>query len=303
MAHHHNISLLMSTLALTSDVVVPSFDSLDMYGPVEQWKELHELLVTDAASYTPCVCPVLIGNSHVEGWRNQRWGVPLTPPAQATNASGMLRDALGARWPLPLVLGIAGDTTRNVLWRLDHGELSSPMQADPGARFVLLIGTNDLAWKRSPGAVAAGVLALARLLLERARGRVLVCTLLPRGQETQSVNGSSIGRLTDLTNAALVAGVRALAPAHGARLGAVDCGAYLVAGGGNGRFAGYRLGKQLLSLEQARLVRLRANERPAIALYDDERKPLDLNDAGYGVLSRCIAVALEGMERANSTGA
>lgn len=63
----------------------------------------------------------------------------------------------------PANLGVPGDTSQNVLWRLDHGELTS---LHPRAA-VIMIGTNDLgSWSASDvvAGVAAVVATTARLL-------------------------------------------------------------------------------------------------------------------------------------------
>ncbi len=76
-------------------------------------------------------------------------------------------------------LGIAGDTTQHVLWRLNHGNLDgiSPKAA------VLMIGTNN-----SNGAeytteqIADGIIAITNLLRSKLpRTKVLILAVFPRG--------------------------------------------------------------------------------------------------------------------------
>ena len=70
---------------------------------------------------------LFFGDSLTEGWDAKVWERSLAP-----------RGALNA--------GVAGDRTDHLLWRLQHGNLAGPQ---PKA-VVLLIGTNDLAYGRSP---------------------------------------------------------------------------------------------------------------------------------------------------------
>jgi lysophospholipase L1-like esterase len=77
-----------------------------------------------------------------------------------------------------LDLGIVGDTTQNVLWRLDQGELAGlhPRLA------VLLIGTNDIPASWTADEIAKGVLAVAKAVRHRLPDtRLLLLSLLPRG--------------------------------------------------------------------------------------------------------------------------
>jgi len=75
--------------------------------------------------------------------------------------------------------GVAGDSTENLRWRLDHGDLDGlPPQA-----VIVLIGTNDLGQNRSPELAAEGVRAVLLKLRERAPSApILLLGLLPRGE-------------------------------------------------------------------------------------------------------------------------
>jgi lysophospholipase L1-like esterase len=74
--------------------------------------------------------------------------------------------------------GVAGDTTDDVVARLD-----AVIQLQP-ATVALLIGTNDLAWRRSVEHVVRNVeTILVTLRKELPEARILVQSVMPRGQE------------------------------------------------------------------------------------------------------------------------
>ncbi len=103
--------------------------------------------------------PILFfGDSLTEGWDAAVWEKSLAP-----------RGALNA--------GASGDRTDNLLWRLQNGNLAgSPPQAA-----VLLIGTNDLAYGRSPALTADGIRAvLGELRQHFPTASILLLGLLPR---------------------------------------------------------------------------------------------------------------------------
>lgn len=74
-------------------------------------------------------------------------------------------------------LGVAGDRTQNILWRLQEGQL-----ACPEARWaVVLAGTNNLSDRDSDADVAEGVAALVHHVLDHCPTiRVLVLGIFPR---------------------------------------------------------------------------------------------------------------------------
>jgi beta-glucosidase len=103
--------------------------------------------------------PVLFfGDSLTEGWDTTVWKDYLAP-----------RGVLNA--------GVSGDRTDNLLWRLEHGNLAG---LQPKV-VVLLIGTNDLAYGRSPSYTADGIRANLEVLRQHlSEARILLLGLLPR---------------------------------------------------------------------------------------------------------------------------
>ena len=133
------------------------------------WCKLHEKLVKSAATWRPPTGGglALLGDSITESWRGTEFGRRVP---RAHGVPRVLRETLGTRWPEPLVLGIAGDQTQHLLWRLQHGEAAASWTQAPEMLTVLLIGTNNLGAGQRPAEAAAGVLAVASWLLRHAAG-------------------------------------------------------------------------------------------------------------------------------------
>ncbi|HEU5076746.1 MAG TPA: GDSL-type esterase/lipase family protein [Polyangiaceae bacterium] len=101
---------------------------------------------------------VFLGDSITAGWR----GAPA------------YRDAF-SRY-VPLNLGIAGDHTQNVLWRIQQGALDG---VSPQA-VVVMIGVNNLGGGFTPEATVGGVRAVVSAVQERLPGsRILLLGILP----------------------------------------------------------------------------------------------------------------------------
>jgi lysophospholipase L1-like esterase len=84
-----------------------------------------------------------------------------------------------AAWK-PLDLGVAGETTEEVLWRLQHGELDG---IHPKV-FMIMIGTNNLGRypDEKPEWVAAGVKKIVETVrAKHPRGKILLLAVFPRG--------------------------------------------------------------------------------------------------------------------------
>uniref|UniRef100_A0A7S1BZ85 SGNH hydrolase-type esterase domain-containing protein n=1 Tax=Corethron hystrix TaxID=216773 RepID=A0A7S1BZ85_9STRA len=81
-----------------------------------------------------------------------------------------------------LAVGIAGDTTSNLLWRLQNGEMPDELRSRV---WWVLIGTNDFGRNScSAKSVVAGIEAVLKEVLTRAKNNdyVVINSLLPRGK-------------------------------------------------------------------------------------------------------------------------
>lgn len=95
-------------------------------------------------------------------------------------------------------LGIAGDRTQGVLWRMDHGELEgySPKL------MMLMIGTNNLGGRR-PGNTPAEIAMAISVIVTKFRStfpdaKVLLLGVFPRGAEAGNQYRGPIRQINDL---------------------------------------------------------------------------------------------------------
>jgi lysophospholipase L1-like esterase len=122
----------------------------------DEWRAHHERQLHAFSRGQAKV--IFLGDSITEGW-----GVA---PAY--------RERFGKYTPLNL--GLAGDFTQNVLWRIDHGALTG---TNPDV-LVLMIGVNNLAGGFSPQQTVAGIRAiLAAVQAQLPTTRVLLLAILP----------------------------------------------------------------------------------------------------------------------------
>ena len=150
------------------------------------WLRLHERLVADAISWHPeptgaSARVLLLGDSQTERLRGTRFGDPF-PPGFAHVIPSVLRESrMAARWSVPMSIGIGGDQTQHLLWRIRNGEVTEAMAADRSLVINLLIGTNNLGLGgHSARETADGIDAVVATLLERTNASLLVNALLPR---------------------------------------------------------------------------------------------------------------------------
>lgn len=130
----------------------------------------------------------LVGDSITHGW-----GGRPQPAAQWAGGAPELYDSLFGPYQ-PVNLGISGDRTQHVLWRLDDGVLDG---VNPKVCMVM-IGTNNMGGN-TEAEIADGVVAVVMKLREKApKTRVLLSSILPRETEVGEVR-----KKVDRTNALL----------------------------------------------------------------------------------------------------
>jgi len=106
---------------------------------------------------------------------------------------GVIGDSITARWGngetwakhwgayRAVNMGIGGDTTQNVLWRLQNGQLDGYK----ARMYVLMIGTNNM-WdkKADPAEVAEGVKAILDLIkAKQPDAKILLLGIFPTGEK------------------------------------------------------------------------------------------------------------------------
>src|ERR1035437_140848 len=123
--------MLLATLAASAG-------DLNTTRPAEKDPKRHEGFLADIKKMNGVINLVFVGDSITDGWRGGGQGIWTKnfAPYKALN------------------LGISGDSTQHVIWRLQHGELDG-YQA---RLFVIMIGTNN---GDSAPDVAAGIQAIA----------------------------------------------------------------------------------------------------------------------------------------------
>jgi beta-glucosidase len=127
-------------------------------GWVARQKELNERAKKGGAEL------LFLGDSITEGWEGggkEVWAKHYTP-----------RKALN--------LGVSGDQTQHVLWRLEHGNVDglAPKAA------VVMIGTNNTGGGQTAEQIAEGVQAVTDKLKEKLpKTKVLLLAIFPRGEK------------------------------------------------------------------------------------------------------------------------
>jgi lysophospholipase L1-like esterase len=137
----------------------------------------HEAFLKDLKAKNGEVGVLFVGDSITDGWRGK--------------GKKTFDETYGGMDPLNI--GIGGDRTQHVLWRLEHGEVEgiSPRVA------VLMIGTNNLG-SNTNDEIAAGVTKIVRTLREKLpRTKVLLLAIFPRGAKADDPNRARIKSINE----------------------------------------------------------------------------------------------------------
>jgi len=132
----------------------------------------HEAFLVDLKALNGKCGVLFVGDSITDGWRGK-------------NGKEVFETNYGSMDPFNI--GIGGDKTQHVLWRLDHGEVDgiSPKVA------VLMIGTNNLGSEKralnTDDEIVAGVTKIVKELNEKLpKTKVLLLGIFPRANKADS---------------------------------------------------------------------------------------------------------------------
>ena len=153
--------------------------------PEQKDPQRHEQFMKDkeAALAKGPVRLVFIGDSITDAWRG-----------------GEQNRIYRERWGKynPLNLGISGDKTEHVLWRLENGELDG--LKDGTKLVVMMIGTNNLGNppKATPEDTAEGVKCLVKSIRQKLpESKLLLLGVFPRGKEPTDPYRAQIKAIND----------------------------------------------------------------------------------------------------------
>ncbi len=130
--------------------------------PAQKDPKRHEAFLADIKKMGDKINLVFVGDSITDGWRGGGkavWAKDFAP--------------LGA-----LNLGIGGDRTEHVLWRMQNGEL----EGYKAKLFVIMIGTNN--GKDPAEDVAAGIEAIVKeIKAKQPQAKILLLDIFHRGEK------------------------------------------------------------------------------------------------------------------------
>ena len=173
---HMNSRLFPLVLALAaipfSTVTAPAHSANEAALRNEQnWKDRHTLLNKRAAEAGEKSQVIFIGDSITQGWEGEGkevWGKYYSH-----------RNAVN--------LGIGGDRTQHVLWRLENGNIAG---LQPKAAVVMIGTNNSNAEDNTPGQIADGVAAILKSLHEKLPGtKILLLAIFPRSENFSAQRG------------------------------------------------------------------------------------------------------------------
>jgi len=202
---------------------------------------------------------ILLGDSITESWSGTGLGLPKDRAKGVPEVLENMLSSSGFGFD-PIVLGVSGDQTQHLLFRLESDHMraaqllvpknkktpddgETTLEYDPGAVFVVMIGTNNLGSGELPGPTSIGVLAVMDYILKETTAagcKVMLFHILPRGDgeknlpklcpprcsdnEAQTPYSSFLPAINQ-TNTAVTEGINVLEKIYPNRISFIDCGA------------------------------------------------------------------------------
>jgi lysophospholipase L1-like esterase len=142
------------------------------------WVKRHEGFVAEAKAKADCGL-LFLGDSITDSWRGKK---------------AIFDAAFGAHKPLNL--GVSGDRTQHLLWRIQNGEIDG---LKPKAA-ILMIGTNNIGQSNPepPASAVAGIQAIvAHLKKSTPDTKILLLAVFPRGEKPDHPHRAAVKEIND----------------------------------------------------------------------------------------------------------
>ncbi len=166
------LSIVLFAALTSSPPAAPAHSAIEAAPRTDGgWQARQNELNKRAAEAGQAAQVIFIGDSITQGWEGEGKEVWAKYYAR--------RNAVN--------LGIGGDRTQHVLWRLDNGNIDG---LKPKA-IVLMIGTNNSNGEdNTPGQIAQGVTVILKKLREKLPGtKILLHAIFPRGENFSPQRG------------------------------------------------------------------------------------------------------------------
>jgi lysophospholipase L1-like esterase len=146
--------------------------------PAEKNPERHKRFLEEIKKRDGKIDVVFLGDSITDGWGGNK----------------AIWDAEFGKFN-PLNLGIGGDRTQHVLWRIQHDELKG---YTPKA-FVIMIGTNNMPTQDTPEQIAAGNKAIIdEIQKQHPKAKILLLAIFPRSAKPMDAYREKIKKTNEL---------------------------------------------------------------------------------------------------------
>src|SRR5262245_34476874 len=146
--------------------------------PAQKDPKRHEGFLQDIKKKDGKIDVVFLGDSITDGWRS---------------GGGKIFETEFGKFN-PINLGIGGDRTQHVLWRIQHGELEG---YKPKA-FVIMIGTNNMG-SNTPEEIAGGNKAIIdEIKKQHSEAKVLLLGIFPRSPKPTDAVRDKIKKTNEL---------------------------------------------------------------------------------------------------------
>lgn len=166
-------------VAEPADVPAPKHDRKDPTQPEPGFVKRHEGFLKDLADKKGKVGILFVGDSITDGWRRDKKR-EKDKVTEEMAPKEIFEKNYGSMDPLNI--GIGGDRTQHVLWRLDRGEVEgiNPKVA------VLMIGTNNLGSNTNEEIVKGDTKIVNELKEKLPHTKVLLLAIFPRGEKADN---------------------------------------------------------------------------------------------------------------------